>query len=155
MQGKNILLIFTDQQRYDTIAALGNPIIKTPTLDELVKEGVSYTNAFSPCPVCVPARHAMVTGRMPYITDCVDNESSNYRKSFIEVLSDNGYQTLGIGKMHFTIKRDRSVCTEEQDLESLLGTNNDIYDHWGFEKRSTSETRTDDDYETYVRENGF
>lgn len=155
MQGKNILLIFTDQQRYDTIAALGNPIIKTPTLDELVKEGVSYTNAFSPCSVCVPARHAMVTGRMPYITDCVDNESSNYRKSFIEVLSDNGYQTLGIGKMHFTIKRDRSVCTEEQDLESLLGTNNDIYDHWGFEKRSTSETRTDDDYETYVRENGF
>ena len=55
MQGKNILLIFTDQQRYDTIAALGNPIIKTPTLDELVKEGVSYTNAFSPCPcVCQP-----------------------------------------------------------------------------------------------------
>ena len=63
MQGKNILLIFTDQQRYDTIAALGNPIIKTPTLDELVKEGVSYTNAFSPCPVCASQT---CNGNRPY-----------------------------------------------------------------------------------------
>ena len=155
MKKKNILLVFTDQQRYDTIAALGNPIIKTPTIDELVRDGVSYTNAFSPCPVCVPARHAMVTGRMPYITDCVDNETSNYRKSFMEILSENGYQTLGVGKMHFTIQRDHSVSHDEQDIDSLLGTNNDIYNNWGFEKRCTSETRTDDDYETYVRENGF
>lgn len=98
MKKKNILLLFTDQQRYDTIAAHGNPIIKTPTLDKLVADGVSYMNAFSPCPVCVPARHAMVTGRMPYITNCTDNELSQYRQSFMEILSQNGYQTIGIGK---------------------------------------------------------
>ena len=57
--------------------------------------------------------------------------------------------------MHFTIKRDQNVNHIGQDIASLLGTNNDIYDNWGFEKRKTSETRKDDDYETYVRNHGY
>ena len=54
----NILLITTDQQRADTIAALGNPTIQTPTLDRLVQEGTAFTRCYTPSPVCVPARHA-------------------------------------------------------------------------------------------------
>jgi len=95
------------------------------------------------------------TGRMPYVTDCVDNEKSKYRKSFMEILLDNNYQTIGVGKMHFTIERNSDISHDTQDIDSLIGSNNDIYDNWGFEKRITSETRTDDDYETFVRENGF
>ena len=52
----NILLLFTDMQRFDTIHALGNYIIKTPNLDRLVREGTTFTSAYSPSPVCVPAR---------------------------------------------------------------------------------------------------
>lgn len=151
---KNILLIFTDQQRYDTIAAHGNPTIKTPTLDSLAEDGVSFDNAFTPCPVCAPARHALVTGQLPCDSNCVDNEPASYRPSMMEVLSQNGYETIGVGKMHFTIHRDNAPDNETKDIAALLGTDNDIYDNWGFTKRKTSETRTDDDYETYVREHG-
>ena len=59
----NILLLFTDQQRYETIGALGNPLLKTPVLDRLVERGVCFTNAYTPSPVCVPARYAMLTGQ--------------------------------------------------------------------------------------------
>jgi arylsulfatase len=54
MDRPNILFVMTDQQRYDTIAALGNPLIWTPNYDRLVRRGVSFTNAYSSCPVCVP-----------------------------------------------------------------------------------------------------
>ncbi len=58
----NILFIMTDQQRADTIAALGNPHIYTPNYDRLVARGIAFTNAYSPCPVCVPARLTIRTG---------------------------------------------------------------------------------------------
>lgn len=59
---KNILFVLTDQMRYDAIHAHGNPIIKTPTLDKMVEEGISFERAYTPCPVCVPARYTMHTG---------------------------------------------------------------------------------------------
>ena len=49
----NILILFTDMQRADTIHALGNEIISTPHLDRLAREGVSFTSCYSPSPVCV------------------------------------------------------------------------------------------------------
>lgn len=55
----NILLILTDQQRFDTIAAAGNPHIKTPNLDRLTREGTRFSSAYTPSPVCVPARCIM------------------------------------------------------------------------------------------------
>ena len=57
MNKPNILFITTDQQRYDTIHAHGYEFMHTPNLDRLAHEGCSYTHAFSPNPVCIPARH--------------------------------------------------------------------------------------------------
>ena len=76
----NVLLIFTDQQRYDTIEALGNPIIKTPVLNKLVENGISFNKAYTPCPVCVGARYSMLTGQLPHRTGCADNEPSVFRE---------------------------------------------------------------------------
>src|SRR5690606_11715724 len=113
---------FTDQQRYDTIGSLGNPIIKTPALDSLVENGVSFTRAYTPCPVCVPARYSMKTGQMPHRTDCTVNQRMpDGRKSFMEILSANGYQTHGVGKMHFSFK-DKGMWAM-----------------WGYESRDVSE----------------
>lgn len=56
MNQPNVLYIMTDQQRFDTLAALGNPHIHTPNFDRLVRRGVSFTRAYSTCPVCVAAR---------------------------------------------------------------------------------------------------
>src|SRR5438034_11762983 len=58
----DILFIMTDQQRFDTIAALGNPHIYTPNLDRLVRRGVAFSNAYATCPVCVAARYTIRTG---------------------------------------------------------------------------------------------
>ena len=56
----NILFVMTDQQRFDTIAALGNPMIKTPVLDRLVREGTAFNRCYTPSPVCVSARCALL-----------------------------------------------------------------------------------------------
>src|SRR5437870_194804 len=58
----DILFIMTDQQRFDTIAALGNSHIYTPNLDRLVRRGIAFSNAYATCPVCVAARYTIRTG---------------------------------------------------------------------------------------------
>ena len=62
MKRPNILLITTDQQRYDTICAMGYDFMETPNLDLLAAEGCCYPNAFSSNPVCMAARHQIITG---------------------------------------------------------------------------------------------
>ena len=61
----NIILIITDQQRFDTIAALGFDYMETPNLDRLVREGVSFTNCHITAPSCAPARASLFTGYYP------------------------------------------------------------------------------------------
>jgi arylsulfatase len=105
MPRPNILLFFTDQQRFDTIGALGNPVIKTPNLDRIANEGTAFTSAFSPCPVCVPARCSMHYGQYPFNSGCYENGYNmpeDGRQSFMDVLTGAGYRTHGIGKCHFT-----------------------------------------------------
>jgi arylsulfatase A-like enzyme len=55
-QKKNLLFIITDQQRYDALSISGNPIVKTPNLDRLAKQGAYFKNAYTPVAVCGPAR---------------------------------------------------------------------------------------------------
>lgn len=108
----NILFIVTDQQRFDTISALGNEKIYTPNLDWLVKRGISFTNMYSVCPVCVPARYNIRTGRDPLTTTVFENiapiplstQSENMEERcgdyLPRVMSKLGYRTFGIGKFH-------------------------------------------------------
>ena len=104
MTRPNLLLIFTDQQRFDTIHAAGNPVIRTPNLDRLVHEGVHFSSAFTPSPVCVSARCSLIHGQYPSRTDCADNGDPmpTDRPTLMDALSEAGYRTHGIGKMHFT-----------------------------------------------------
>ena len=89
MKKPNIVHIFVDQQRFDTIGALNNPVIKTPNLDRLVKSGVAFTNAYSPSPVCIAARCSMIYGQYPCNTGCYENTvmPEDGRHSFMEELS--------------------------------------------------------------------
>ena len=135
----NILFLLTDQQRADTIGALGNPLIRTPQLDRLVREGTSFDRAYTPSPVCVPARHALVTGRSPHRTGVADNLAVNVPSdpSIMEVLAARGYQTHGVGKMHFVPHADWRR-------------------NWGFESRDLQEECClDDDYYAYLRRHGY
>lgn len=103
-RAKNIVFILTDQQRFDTIGAAGNPYIKTPNLDRLCREGTRFSSAYAPAPVCVPSRCSMHYGQYPLTTGCFEN---NYpmptdRASMADVLSESGYRSHAIGKRHFT-----------------------------------------------------
>lgn len=100
----NILLLFTDMQRFDTIHALGNSVIRTPNLDRLVRAGTVFTSAYTPSPVCVPARCSMHYGRYPARTGVADNTAMppDNGNSMPAALHALGYHTAAIGKCHFT-----------------------------------------------------
>jgi arylsulfatase A-like enzyme len=95
----NIIMIITDQQRYDTIAALGFPFMETPHMDRLVREGVSFNNCFVTAPLCVPARASLFTGYYPHTTGVYGN-GHRWTHSWVELLAAAGYHCVNIGKMH-------------------------------------------------------
>ena len=109
----NIILITTDQQRFDTIQALGNQHIFTPHLNYMVSEGISFTRGYADCPICVPSRTTIMTGKKGYRSGIIGNSNhqhlmehlTNTRKTLPAILTDHGYQTKAVGKMHFIPSR--------------------------------------------------
>ncbi len=99
MTQPNIILIITDQQRYDTINALGFPYMDTPNLDRLVNEGFSFDNCHITAPSCAPARASLFTGYYPHVTGIMRN-GDRWRHSWVEDLNAAGYHCVNIGKMH-------------------------------------------------------
>jgi len=124
----------TDQHRSDTIRALGNREIRTPTLDSLVQSGTAFTNCYTPSPVCVAARSATITGAPPHLNGCTsNNESPLHMQSIMQVLGEAGYRTHGIGKMHFNPQVDAMWGFESRDISEegarLRGGRNDFHDY--------------------------
>lgn len=99
MSQPNIILIVTDQQRFDTINALGFPHMDTPNLDRMVREGVSFDNCFITAPSCAPARASLFTGYYPHVTGVLQN-ADLWQHSWVESLAESGYHCVNIGKMH-------------------------------------------------------
>lgn len=95
----NIVLIVTDQQRFDTINALGFPYMDTPNLDRLVNEGVTFTNCFVPSASCAPCRASIFSGQYPHNTGVMIN-GNRWERSWVELLNRGGYHCVNIGKMH-------------------------------------------------------
>jgi arylsulfatase A-like enzyme len=95
----NIILIITDQQRYDTIGALGYPYMDTPNLDRLVNEGVTFSNCFVAAPSCAPSRASLFTGYYPHTTGILKN-ADQWCHSWVEQLAEAGYHCVNVGKMH-------------------------------------------------------
>lgn len=104
----NIVLILTDQQRYDTIGILGNKKISTPNIDSLVENGVVFTRCYSASPECVPARISIKTGLYPWVSGSTSNKEGipPSTTTIMKILLEHGYHTQAIGKMHFIPKRE-------------------------------------------------
>ena len=109
----NVLFVMCDQLRADAIAALGNKQVYSPNIDRLVSRGVTFTNAYSACPVCVPARYTVRTGCEPPATGIFSNwvDSALYSdesagiearcgKYLARTMTERGYRTFVIGKSH-------------------------------------------------------
>src|SRR5258708_25940844 len=114
MTRPDILFIMTDQQRFDTIAALGNSYIYTPNMDRLVRRGITFSNAYATCPVCVAARYTIRTGCEPATTRLFTNAKAGPVDGqalametrcgayLATTMARLGHRTLGAGKVHTT-----------------------------------------------------
>ena len=113
----NVLWLCTDQQRFDTIAALGNDSIRTPNIDRLVNDGVAFTNAFCQSPVCSPSRASFLTGRYPRTTRCRQNGQAIPEDEVLlpRMFADAGYRCGLAGKLHLSSCSDGKVETRIDD----------------------------------------
>ena len=101
-QKPNIVIIFTDDQQYDSYGANGRSNIQTPALDRLAERGVRFTNAHAALSLCSPSRAAVVTGRYGSANG-VQRLNAQLREgegSFAQDLKQSGYTTLFSGKWH-------------------------------------------------------
>ncbi|MHC4887683.1 MAG: sulfatase-like hydrolase/transferase, partial [Planctomycetota bacterium] len=105
-----ILTICVDHWPGSLLGAAGHPTIQTPTLDQLCRNGVRYTNAYTECPVCIPARRTLMTGTSPrFHGDRVyrDRLLMPDVPSLAQTFRDAGYQATAVGKLHVYPQRDR------------------------------------------------
>ncbi|MFW6133809.1 MAG: sulfatase-like hydrolase/transferase, partial [Planctomycetota bacterium] len=98
----NILVFFTDQQRWDTCGCYGQPMEVTPNLDRMAAEGARFDLAFTCQPVCGPARAAIQTGKYPTEIGCHTNHRMlpTDETTIAHRLRDAGYEVGYIGKWH-------------------------------------------------------
>ena len=99
----NVLLIMTDQHRWDAFGYAGNDAIRTPHLDSLARGGTRFTECWAQHPVCMPSRASIFTGRYPSVHGVRSNGVPLPRSetTLAQVFLDNGYRTGGAGKFHF------------------------------------------------------
>lgn len=98
----NILLIYADQMRYDAMGCAGNPVIKTPQIDRLAREGVQFTEAYTSYPICCPFRASVQTGKYAQNHGMIQNHFPlRGDQTFLaDLMKDAGYRTGYIGKWH-------------------------------------------------------
>jgi len=134
MSRPNVLFIMTDQQRFDTIATLGNAQIYTPNMDRLVNRGLTFSNGYSTCPVCVAARITVRTGCEPPTTRVFSNGRSDPAPGQADTLEGRcgdyiartmkkeGYRTFGVGKFHTAPWNEEIGYDVQLHSEELYGT---------------------------------
>lgn len=134
----NIVFLFTDQQRYDTLGCTGNPVIQTKNIDKLAEKGRLYDQACTTTPLCVPARMNLITGRRIAQTHRIKNtlppKGCPEWPTIMSILSRDGYWTQGIGKMHFFGRKYgfKDLISQEECIDYCV----------------------DDDYVMYLRSHG-
>ena len=103
----NIVIIISDDHSYQTIGAYGSKLVKTPNIDRIAKEGVTFKKAYVTNSICGPSRAVILTGKYSHINGFKDNETSQFdytQDSFVKQLQGGGYQTAWIGKQHLGAK---------------------------------------------------
>ena len=103
MRPPNILLIMSDQHHAGFMGSAGHRLAVTPHLDALARSGARFTQAYTPCPLCTPARMAFLTGQAPGEISCrlLADALSSDTPTFAHGLTAAGYETVLCGKMHF------------------------------------------------------
>jgi arylsulfatase A-like enzyme len=102
----NIVVIVTDDQRFDMLGCTGHPVVKTPNIDRLATEGALFRRFFVVCPLCSPSRASYLTGQYPHRHGVINNDRlgqetiSHTLMTSPRRLREAGYETAFIGKWH-------------------------------------------------------
>ena len=122
----NIILIFSDQHRGDTLGCAGNTAVRTPNLDSLAAEGVLFTSCNTSSPLCMPARASLMTGQYVNEHGAWGNrhQANRHGPSHVRNIRDAGYCTAVIGKTHFRVPQVDSGHTRDRSAE---------LNDWGYE----------------------
>lgn len=143
----NILWICTDQQRADTIQALGNPAIRTPHLDALCARATAFTRAYCQSPICTPSRASFLTGRYPSNIHVARNGSATFPpepRLIPSLFADAGYRTGLVGKLH--------LASAHGGPEARA---NDGYQHWRYSHDPREPEGLGNAYAAWAREQGW
>lgn len=114
---RNLLFLVSDEHAGNALGCAGHPIVKTPNLDSLARNGNRFTNAYCNVPVCVPSRASLATGRFAHRIRHWDN-AMPYRgqpRGWTHRLRADGFATRAIGKLHYRSQND-DTGFERQDL---------------------------------------
>ncbi|HXI15354.1 MAG TPA: sulfatase-like hydrolase/transferase, partial [Chloroflexota bacterium] len=100
---RNVLVIMTDQHLYTAAGFMGDPWVQTPNLDTLAAGGTVFERAYTPSPVCVPARQSLLTGRLPHAHGATGNARpmKPNERTIAHLAQEAGFATGATGKMHF------------------------------------------------------
>ena len=142
----NILWYCTDQQRFDTIRALGNPHVITPSIDALVESGVAFTHAYCQSPICTPSRSSFMTGMYPSRVHNTRNGNAtfpDYPPVITKLIADAGYRCGLIGKFHLQSSGKRT----EPRID-------DGFSYWKFSNAPRDDWESGHDYADWVRQKG-
>ena len=125
MKPKNLIYIITDEQRRDALGCYGHPLVQTPNMDKLAENGVRFTQAYTPSPMCVPTRAALHTGRWVHQIGTWSSAEpyDGQVEGWAHRLRDAGHRVSSIGKLHFRETHERNGWTEEiEPLHIMNGT---------------------------------
>src|SRR4051794_11231176 len=119
MTRPNVIVITTDQQRYDSVGINGSVFMHTPNMDRLGREGVVFKRAYCPNPVCTPSRVSIMTGnhlsRHGSYNIGTYPTPPDYSTFMSYKLREHGYRTYHIGKAHWHPWGDQNPETREPD----------------------------------------
>ncbi len=124
----NVLLILSDEHARDAAGCYGHPIVRTPNLDRLAASGTRFSNAYTPCPICIPARAALATGHYVHRIGYWDNgiPYDGRERSWHHELRDHGRVVDSIGKLHFKGQGSDHGFREEIEPLHVVGGDGDI-----------------------------
>lgn len=153
---KNIILILSDQQRYDTVSAYGlNDICKTPHIDKLADEGMKFTNAFTSSPICAPSRASVMTGLYPHNHGVIDNFTDIKDETPLlgKCMSDQGYYCGLAGKWHVSATKTPKDCGFEGKAFMGYGfPGSQVFPSLKFNQPPDNKPNY---YEEYLKDNNF
>jgi choline-sulfatase len=115
VEPQNLVFILSDEHQRDIAGCYGDRVAITPNIDALAARGTRFTNAYTPCPICVPARAALATGQWVHQTKSWDNAAPYHGEAttWHHRLRSNGHRVVSIGKLHFRATADDNGFSEE------------------------------------------